>query len=114
MERGGIVLETRDVHSLTDFLRNHKVHMARLNETRRAEVLTVHGRPGVVLLDPESYQHLLDRLEKLEGIASIRADFARTQRDAPPVESVLEEEMDRRRKVMRELMAETERLGLYQ
>ncbi len=35
------MLDTREIHSLTDFLRNHEVHVARLKQTRAPEVLTV-------------------------------------------------------------------------
>jgi hypothetical protein len=48
-------------------------------------------------------------------IASIRADFARERQGSSNDEtvSVSDEEMQRRRNVMYELIAETERLGLY-
>ena len=49
------VLDNRQVHSLTDFLRNHKAHLERLKETRMPEVLTVNGRAEVVVLDAEAY-----------------------------------------------------------
>ncbi len=37
------MLDTREIHPLTDFLRNHKAHVARLKETQAPEVLTVNG-----------------------------------------------------------------------
>jgi PHD/YefM family antitoxin component YafN of YafNO toxin-antitoxin module len=107
------MLDTRDVHSLTDFLRNHKVHMARIRDTKTAEVLTVHGRPELVLLSAESYQHLLDRLQCVEAISAIRADFAHAREASPPTKAIPEDEIERRGNVVRALMAETERLGLY-
>ncbi len=45
------MLDTRQIHPMSDFLRNHKAHVARLKETRTPEVLTVNGRAEVVLLD---------------------------------------------------------------
>src|SRR5580704_11111088 len=102
------MVDTRNIHSLTDFLRNHKVHMARIKETKTAEVLTVHGRPEVVMLDTESYENLMDRLHHVEAIASIRADFARERQGSSGDETVSDEEMQRRRNVMYELIAETE------
>ena len=107
------MLDTRNVHSLTDFLRNHKVHMARIKDSKAAEVLTVHGRPEAVLMGTATYEDIMDRLHHFEEIASIRADFARARKDNPPAETVSDEEMQRRRDVMNELVAETERLGLY-
>ena len=55
------MLDTRQIHSLTDFLRNHKAHVARLKETKAPEILTVNGRAEIVIQDAESYQDLLDR-----------------------------------------------------
>ena len=43
------MLDTRQIHSLTDFLRNHKAHVARLKETKAPEILTVNGRAEVVI-----------------------------------------------------------------
>jgi prevent-host-death family protein len=60
------MLDLRQVFSLTDFLRNHMV--ARLTETHKPVVLTVKGKPALVIQDADSYQVLLDRLEKAEGL----------------------------------------------
>ena len=38
------MLDTREIHSLTDFLRNHKAHVKRLKKTQAPEVLTVNGK----------------------------------------------------------------------
>lgn len=57
------MLDLREVFSLTEFLRNHRERIARLQETRKPVVLTVKGRPAVVMQDAEGYQHLLDELE---------------------------------------------------
>ena len=56
------MLDTREIHSLTDFLRNHKAHVAPLKETQAPEVLTVSGKAEVVVQDAASYQIMLDRL----------------------------------------------------
>src|SRR5438477_5240715 len=49
------MLDTRQIHSLTDFLRNHKAHLARLKETKTPEILTVNSRAELVIQDAESY-----------------------------------------------------------
>lgn len=86
------VLDTRQIHSLTDFLRNHKVHVARLKATRTPEVLTVNGRAEVVVQDAASYQDLLDRLHRMETVAAIREGIASAERgELKPVEQVLAE-----------------------
>lgn len=67
VSKKSLMLDLRQVFSLTDFLRHHKEHVARLAESRKPVVLTVKGRPLLVLQDAESYQSLLDRLERAEG-----------------------------------------------
>lgn len=61
------MLDLRQVYSLTDFLRNHKEHVARLAETKSPVVLTIKGKAALVLQDAESYQELLERLKRAEG-----------------------------------------------
>jgi len=61
------MLDLRQVYSLTDFLRNHKEHIARLVESKAPVVLTVKGKASLVLQDAEGYQELLERLERAEG-----------------------------------------------
>jgi prevent-host-death family protein len=58
------MLDLREVFSVTDFLRNHREHIARLQESGKPVVLTVKGKPAVVMQDAEGYQSLLDELEK--------------------------------------------------
>ena len=77
------------------------------------EVLTVNGHAEVVMLDTESYENLMDRLQHMEAVANIRADIARSDREAVRPETVTEAEIERSQAVVKELMAETERLGLY-
>ncbi len=52
---------------MTDFLRNHKEFIALVTETKKPVVLTVRGQPALVIQDPESYQVLMERLEKAEA-----------------------------------------------
>jgi PHD/YefM family antitoxin component YafN of YafNO toxin-antitoxin module len=108
------MLDTRQIHSLSDFVRNSKAHVARLKETGTPEVLTVNGRAEVVMLDTATYENLMERLQNAESVALLRAHMAHARRSAPPREPITEEEKARRHKVMDELVAETERLGLYE
>ena len=86
------MLDTRQIYSLTDFLRNHKAHVARLKETRTPEVLTVNGRAEIVVQDAESYQDLLDRLHHMETLAAIREGMASAERgELKPAEQVFAE-----------------------
>lgn len=61
-----------DIHSLTDFQRNARNHLQRLKDTQRPEVLTVNGKPEIVVQDAQSYQALIDELERLQALAGIK------------------------------------------
>ena len=86
------MLDAREIHSLTDFLRNHKAHLARLKETRTPEVLTVNGKAEVVVQDAASYQQMLDRLHYMETLAAIQEGMASAERgELKPAAQVLAE-----------------------
>jgi PHD/YefM family antitoxin component YafN of YafNO toxin-antitoxin module len=86
------MLHTREIHSLTDFLRNHKAHITRMKKTHAPEVLTVNGKAEVVVQDAASYQVMLDRLHHLETIAAIQEGMASAERgELKPAAQVLDE-----------------------
>jgi len=105
------MLNVRQIHSMSDFRRNHKAPVARLKETSAAEVLTLNGRAEVVVLDAESYQQLVDRIRNMEAITRIREEFRR-QGEAH-AEPMSYEELDRTHRFLDELVEETERLDFY-
>lgn len=107
------MLDTRQIHSMSDFLRNHKAHVARLKETRTPEVLTVNGRAEVVILDTETYEDLMEQLNHMKAVNAARTHMAQARKNTPPQEPITEAERERRHAVLDELVAETERLGLY-
>jgi len=47
-------------YSLSDFQRNARAHIKRLNTTGQPEVLTIDGEAQVLVQDAASYQKLLD------------------------------------------------------
>jgi prevent-host-death family protein len=67
---------SQDVHPLTDFKRNTSDFMSQMKKTRRPVVLTVNGKAELVVQDAESYQQILDRLERLEAVEAIRFGVA--------------------------------------
>ena len=86
------MVDTPEIHSLTDFLRNHEAHVARLRLTQAPEVLTVDGRAEVVVQDAASYQSMLERLHHLETVAAIQEGMASAERgELKPAAQVLEE-----------------------
>jgi PHD/YefM family antitoxin component YafN of YafNO toxin-antitoxin module len=98
---------------MSDFLRNHKAHVARLKATHAPEVLTVNGKAELVVLDAESYQDLTDRLRNLEAADRLREDLARYRTNTSASEAPSKDEIERRHRVLDDLVEETERLGLY-
>ena len=57
------MIRPEDIGSLTDFARNIKGHIERLNRTGRPELLTVNGKAEVVVQSASAYQHLIESLE---------------------------------------------------
>ncbi len=66
------MIDLREVRSVTEFQRNIKDYVGRLKEMKAPMVLTVNGRAELVVQDAESYQLLLERLERAETVAAIR------------------------------------------
>jgi prevent-host-death family protein len=58
-----------DIHTLDNFRRRSKEHVDRLHSTGRPEVLTVNGRPAVVVQDAAAYQHQAEKLVVLQALA---------------------------------------------
>lgn len=86
------MLDTREIHSLTDFLRNHKAHVKRLKKTKTPEVLTVNGKAEVVVQGAVSYQRMQERLHHMETLAAIQEGMASAERgELKPAAQVLDE-----------------------
>ena len=74
------MLNLEDIYSLTDFQRNTREHVRRLQESRRPAVLTVNGRAEVVVQDAASYQAFLDMVERAEAILAVREGLESVER----------------------------------
>ena len=66
------MIDLREMPSVTEFQRNIKGYVGRLNENKKPLVLTVNGRAALVVQDADSYQLMLERLERAETVAAIR------------------------------------------
>jgi len=66
------MIDLTDIRSVTEFQRNLKEHVGRLKAGKGPLVLTVNGRAEIVVQNAESYQALIDRLERAEAAAAIR------------------------------------------
>ncbi len=74
------MIDLRQVRSVTEFQRNLKDYVGRLKENKTPMVLTVNGRAEVIVQDAQSYQALLDRLERAETVAAIRQGIEQFER----------------------------------
>ena len=85
------MVHMRNIRSLTDFLRNSKTHIKRLERTGQPEILTVNGRAKVVIQDAESYQKLSDAADLAASTAILRRRLAAADRGEPgvPADQVL-------------------------
>ena len=58
------MIDLKEVHSVTEFQRNIKDYVVQVKENKSPLLLTVNGRAEIVVQDAESYQLLVDRLER--------------------------------------------------
>lgn len=91
-----------DIHSLTDFQRNTKKHLRKLQRSGRPEFLTVNGRAKVVVQDAASYQEFLEQVERAQAIEGIQRGLESMQRgEGRPAKAALEA-IRRKHKIPRE------------
>jgi len=62
----------RDIHSLSDFKRKTPDFIEQLERTGQPVVLTINGRAKLVVQDAQSYQRMLELLDRAETIEAIR------------------------------------------
>jgi len=74
------MIDLREVRSVTEFQRDLKGYVGRLKEKKTPLVLTVNGRAELIVQDADSYQELLDRLERAETVAAIREGMKQFER----------------------------------
>lgn len=74
------MIDLREVRSVTEFQRNIKEYVGRLKENKTPLVLTVNGRAELVVQDAESYQLMLERLERAETLGAIRRGIEQLDR----------------------------------
>ena len=66
----------RDIQSLSDFKQNASKFVKQVQESKEPLVLTVNGKPAVVVQDAESYQEMVDREEYWGTVAALQAALA--------------------------------------
>ena len=62
----------RDIDSLSNFKRNTSKFVKQMRKSGTPVILTVNGKAKVVVQDAESYQRILELLDRAEAIEGIR------------------------------------------
>src|SRR2546423_13132791 len=63
---------SKDILSLTEFKRKTSECVEQMRESGRPMVLTVNGKAQLVVQDAESYQRLLDAIDRAAAVEGIR------------------------------------------
>lgn len=71
-----------NIHSLTDFKQWTPKLVAQMEESRHPLVLTVNGRPQLVVLPAASYEWFQQALERMEAIEAIQRGLESFDRGA--------------------------------
>jgi PHD/YefM family antitoxin component YafN of YafNO toxin-antitoxin module len=66
------MIKTTSIDSLTNFQKNTKSFVGRLEETKEPLVLTVNGKAKLVVQDAQAYQALLDEVERSRFMEAVR------------------------------------------
>jgi PHD/YefM family antitoxin component YafN of YafNO toxin-antitoxin module len=90
------MLDTRQIYPLTDFLRNHKKHIARIEKMKSPAILTVNGKAALVVQDAETYQELVELAERAKYVEAIREGLAPAKRgDGKDAEQIFNDMTER-------------------
>jgi PHD/YefM family antitoxin component YafN of YafNO toxin-antitoxin module len=65
------MIDLREIKSVTEFQKNIKTYVQKLKGSRTPMVLTVNGKAELVVQDAETYQELLDELERARFVAAV-------------------------------------------
>ena len=63
---------TKDIRPLTEFKRDTARFMTHLRNTGRPAVLTVNGKPALVVMEAAAWQRQQEQLEVAQTVADIR------------------------------------------
>jgi PHD/YefM family antitoxin component YafN of YafNO toxin-antitoxin module len=75
------MLKIKNIRSVTDFARNTREHIERLQSSGEPEVLTVNGKAAVVVQDAEAYQRILDQIDYADTVRILRERLASYKKD---------------------------------
>jgi len=65
------MIKLKNIHPLSDFVRNAKTHIGKLKRSGEPAILTVNGEAEAVVLSAEAYEALIEKYEteKTQNIA---------------------------------------------
>ena len=66
------MIDLTDIRSLTDFVRHSREYVGTIKQKRSPMVLTVNGKAELVVQDAETYQAMLEKLDRIETLEAIR------------------------------------------
>ncbi|MDK9722274.1 MAG: type II toxin-antitoxin system Phd/YefM family antitoxin [Rhodospirillales bacterium] len=70
---------TKDIRPLTEFKRDTSSFMSHLKETGRPSILTVNGKPSLVVMDAGAWQDIQDQLDYANTVTAIRKGLAQAR-----------------------------------
>jgi PHD/YefM family antitoxin component YafN of YafNO toxin-antitoxin module len=74
------MVQLKNIHPLSDFLRNAKAHVAHLRENGEPEVLTINGQAELVVLSATAYEKMMEEMETVENLNAIHQGMLEAQR----------------------------------
>lgn len=82
----------QDTESLNEFQSNPAFYTERLKQSQQPLVLTVDGRAELVVLDAETYQEILAKVEFADTVQALKEGIADFERgESRPAREALEE-----------------------
>lgn len=73
------MFDPREIRSLTEFQRNAKAFVARLQRSGRPEVLTVNGKAAIVVQDAASFARMLQELDAGRAAEAVRVGLEQAE-----------------------------------
>ncbi|OHC73934.1 MAG: prevent-host-death protein [Rhodospirillales bacterium RIFCSPLOWO2_02_FULL_58_16] len=70
---------TKDIRPLTEFKRDTTRFMSHLKETGRPSILTVNGKPSLVIMDAQAWQDIQDQIEYVNTVSAIRKGLSQAR-----------------------------------
>lgn len=74
------MISLKDIESLTAFKRNTTEYVKKIKKSGNPLVLTVNGKAEIVVQDAESYQRMLELLDRAEAIEAVREGLESVRR----------------------------------